>query len=85
MDARKKNIIYTLVLVSLVAIVYFVRQTDQVPMVSFNGKTMGPIIYYIREDGSILGYDPEERNFKAEIDSLLNAFNASLNTYIPGS
>ncbi len=79
MDNRRKNIIYTLVLVSLVALVYFFRNTGTVPMVTVTGKTMGPISY------SVKYFDREERNFKSGIDSLLEAFNASLNTYIESS
>ncbi len=79
MDVRKKNIIYTLILVTLVVIVYFIRDSGQEPLVVFSGRTMGPIVYNIKY------YDREERNFKKEVDSLLEAFNASLNTYIPDS
>lgn len=48
-------------------------------MVVFTGTTMGPIKY------SIKYFDKEKRNFKPAVDSLLQAFNASLSTYIPGS
>lgn len=79
MDARKKNIVYTLVLVGLVAIVYLFRNYGQEPMISYSGQTMGPIIYNVKY------FDEEKRNFKPETDSLLKQFNQSLNTYIENS
>lgn len=48
-------------------------------MTHIQGKTMGAITYNIKY------FDPEERNLKPEVDSLLQVFNQSLNTYIPGS
>lgn len=79
MDVRKKNIIYTLVLVSLVVIVYFIRNSGKEPMVSFTGRTMGPIVYNVKY------FDRQERNYQKEVDSVLEVFNQSLNTYLPES
>jgi len=43
------------------------------------GRTMGPIAYNIKY------LDSDERNYQLEVDSLLQAFNQSLSTYIPSS
>jgi len=48
-------------------------------MVAFEGKTMGPIVY------SIKYFDDKGRNFQGEVDSVLEVFNHSLNTYRPES
>ena len=82
MSIRNKNIIYGLILFIVILIVYLIRRSDHeeaVPMVHFQGKTMGPITYNVKY------FDPEERVLKLEVDSLLKEFNQSLNTYIPGS
>lgn len=84
----KKNIIYSIVLLLLVAIVYFYRQSTSKPAheiiqplnskVVFSGNTMGTSyrVVYLDEIG---------RDFQSSIDSLLLVFNQSLSTYIPGS
>ncbi|MCA6078235.1 FAD:protein FMN transferase [Fulvivirga sedimenti] len=79
MDLRFKNILYTLILVGAVVIVYLWRNSGEPVLVTFTGTTMGPIRY------SVKYYDEKERNFKTEVDSILIAFNQSLNTYIPDS
>ncbi len=79
MDLRIKNIIYTLILAGAVVIVYFWRNSGQSELVAFSGTTMGPIQY------SVKYFDKDGRNFKKEVDSILIAFNQSLNTYIPES
>jgi thiamine biosynthesis lipoprotein len=79
MDLRKKNIVYTLILVGAVVVVYFLRDSGSIPLVTYSGKTMGPIVYNVKY------FDEEERNFQDETDSLLKQFNQSLNTYIPTS
>jgi thiamine biosynthesis lipoprotein len=83
-----KNIIYSIVLLLLVAIVYLYRQNQQQPevkveevgsgKVTFSGNTMGTSY-------RIVYLDPNERDFKKEIDSLLAVFNNSLSTYIEDS
>lgn len=83
-----KNIIYSIILLLLVAVVYLYRQNQQKPVeeiiekvtgkVTLNGNTMGTTY-------NITYLDPGERDFKASIDSLLLVFNQSLSTYIPDS
>lgn len=83
-----KNIIYSIILLLLVAVVYLYRQNQQKPVeeiiekvtgkVTLNGNTMGTTY-------NITYLDPSERDFKASIDSLLLVFNQSLSTYIPDS
>lgn len=62
-------------------LVYKYRQSKVTAtnMVSFSGKTMGPITYNVKY------FDDENRNLQPQVDSLLVAFNQSLNTYIPTS
>lgn len=60
-------------------LVWHYRQGNSVKMMWVTGKTMGPITYNVKY------FDTENRNFKSEIDSILVAFNESLNTYIPTS
>lgn len=62
-------------------LVYKYRQSNvSTPnMVAFSGKTMGPIVYNVKY------FDDEQRNLQPQVDSLLVAFNNSLNTYIPTS
>ena len=84
----KKNIIYSIVLLLLVAIVYLYRQSNAPSSpepialfpdrIVFNGNTMGTTyrIVYLDEEG---------RDFKQAVDSLLVVFNQSLSTYIPNS
>lgn len=80
---QKKNIIYSIVLLSLVAIVWLFRQANDgsealSKQVSFSGQTMGTV-YHIKY------LDEEERSFKSSVDSLLEVFNQSLNHYLPES
>ncbi|MEP2771104.1 MAG: FAD:protein FMN transferase [Fulvivirga sp.] len=80
MSNRYKNAIYTLVVLLAMFLVYKWRQSAQgEPMLSFTGKTMGPIVY------SVKYFDEAGRDFKPQVDSLLKVFNSSLNTYIPTS
>lgn len=83
-----KNIIYSIIILLLVAVVYLYRQNEQKPLeeepiltigkVSFSGSTMGTSY-------RIVYLDPEERDFKKVIDSILVDFNQTLSTYIPDS
>ena len=99
MNNRKKNAIYSMVLLSLVAIVYLYRknqannalgksakQTEKVSQnvpegtkLKVSGTTMGRIVY------NVTYLDPQNRDLKKGIDSVLVAFNQSLSTYIPDS
>ncbi|TVP52311.1 MAG: FAD:protein FMN transferase [Mongoliibacter sp.] len=83
-----KNIIYSIILLLLVAIVYLYRQNQQQPdetyieentgKVTFSGNTMGTSYRVVYLDG-------KERDFKKQVDSLLVVFNQSLSTYIEDS
>ncbi|MCS6833273.1 MAG: FAD:protein FMN transferase, partial [Flammeovirgaceae bacterium] len=79
MSHRKKNILYTIVLLGLMGVVYLYRQKKEVREVYIQGTTMGTTPYHIKYLDSL------NRNFKPEIDKLLQAFNQSLSTYIPTS
>ena len=75
-----KSRLYPVVLVLLVFIVWKWRQNNQSETwIDFSGTTMGTIGYSIKyEDDSL-------RNFRIEIDSILEVFNQSLNHYNPTS
>ncbi|MFN3801705.1 FAD:protein FMN transferase [Belliella pelovolcani] len=83
-----KNIIYSIILLLLVAIVYLYRENQKKPTeqvvelstgkISFSGNTMGTSY-------RVVYLDSEERNFKTQIDSILIIVNESLSTYIPSS
>lgn len=80
MDNKVKNALYSLLLLAAILIVYFIRKDNNEPvLVKIQGRTMGPIIYNIKY------FDQDKRNFKLQIDSVLEAFNQSLSTYIPES
>ncbi len=85
----RKNIVYSLVLLLMVALVYTWRNREQTPEVTLDepseagkitlaGKTMGTTY-------NITYLDQENRDFQNSIDSLLVVFNQSLSTYIPDS
>lgn len=79
---NKNKIFKILIIVGVLAIWKFVisdNDTQVLHPVQLSGTTMGPIPY------SIKYMDLEARNFQGEIDSLLEAFNNSLSTYIPFS
>jgi len=79
---QKKNIIYSVVLLSLVAIVWLFRQSNEEDaaqnQVTFSGQTMGTVY-------NIKYLDDEGRSFKNSIDSLLEVYNQSLNHYLSES
>lgn len=77
-NLRWKNILYSLGLLSAMYLVWHYREGSKIPMVYFSGETMGTT-YHIKY------FDNENRNFQTQIDSLLDVFNQSLSTYIPGS
>lgn len=99
MDNRKKNIIYSLVLLSLVAIVYLYRK-NQATQSSVAQKTTEKKEELLPNDGiklqitgttmgkivyNVTYLDEQKRGLKSGIDSVLVAFNQSLSTYIPDS
>lgn len=84
-----KNIIYSIILLFLIAIVWLYRQNKQEAPVSpdqqtvsgkvtLSGKTMGTTY-------RVVYLDAQQRDFQVSIDSLLEVFNQSLSTYIPNS
>lgn len=79
MSARVKNIIYTFGLLSAMFLVWHYRQGKATELIWVTGKTMGPITYNVKY------IDEQKRNFKYSIDSVLEVFNQSLNTYLPNS
>ncbi|MCL6258522.1 FAD:protein FMN transferase [Aquiflexum sp. TKW24L] len=83
-----KNIIYSIILLLLVAIVYLYRQNQQKPVEEMVEKTSGKVTLAGNTMGTTynINYlDTEERDFTSSIDSLLLVFNQSLSTYIPDS
>ncbi|HCM75155.1 MAG TPA: thiamine biosynthesis protein ApbE [Cytophagales bacterium] len=78
MNNRVKNAIYSVVLVSLVFIVWKYRQSNSIHEIRIEGKTMGTTYH-------ITYFDKEGRNLKPQIDSLLEVFNQSLSTYLKES
>jgi thiamine biosynthesis lipoprotein len=79
-ESRRKNLIYSLILLVAVVGVWLWRnqKAAQSSIISFKGSTMGT--YYEVTYG-----DTQQRNLQPQVDSLLQAFNQSLSTYIPTS
>ncbi len=80
---QKKNLIYTVVLLSVMGGVYLYRaqwpQAAPVPAYTINGTTFGTVPYTIKYQGEGLA------DYGGEIRELLEAFNQALSTYIPAS
>ena len=72
MSSRTKNAIYSIVLITAVAVVWLLRKTDE-PF-KIEGKTMGTTY-------NITYFDSQKRNFKTQVDSILLLVNKSINTY----
>ncbi|MEM7108747.1 MAG: FAD:protein FMN transferase [Bacteroidota bacterium] len=80
MSNRSKNIIYSIVLLLVMLAIYKYRQSPKNEViVQLTGKTMGPIAY------NVTYFDAEGRNFQSSVDSILEIFNQSVNTYRPTS
>lgn len=83
-DNRKKNIIYSAILILFFITVWVYRnysvpeEAPEMEKTEFIGQTMGTSY-------SVKYIDPQGRNLKSGIDSVLVAFNLSLSTYIPES
>ena len=83
---RRKNIIYSMILLLVVFGVFLYRQNEKPPeeiqqgdgRITVDGKTMGTTY-------RLVYLDLEGRDFKEEVDSLLVEFNQSLSTYVPDS
>jgi thiamine biosynthesis lipoprotein len=83
MNNRKKNSIYSLILVAVVAIVWFYRdsqkpEAEKLPYIFISGEAQGTTY-------NITYSDEENRNFKASVDSILHQFDLSLSTYVKNS
>ncbi len=78
MDNRKKNIIYSLLLLVSVYAVWLYRKNQGLEPIQIEGQTMGTTYH-------ITYFDDQKRNFKASVDSLLEVVNQSINTYLPDS
>ncbi|MBK8290877.1 MAG: FAD:protein FMN transferase [Flammeovirgaceae bacterium] len=74
MDNRWKNSLYSLILVSAVALVWWWRQPSNINMMKIEGETMATTYH-------ITYFDAEQRNFKKDVDSLLILVNQSINNY----
>jgi len=83
MNNRKKNSIYSLILIALVVIVWFYRdnqkpKTEEPSYIYISGKAQGTTYNITYADG-------ENRNFKPAVDSILHQFDLSLSTYVKNS
>lgn len=78
MSNRTKNAIYSLLLIVAVMAVWKWRQTRTPEPIMIEGQTMGTTYH-------ITYFDPQNRSFKASIDSLLVVLNKSINNYDPQS
>ncbi len=87
MNNRQKNAIYSVVLITVVLLVYFYRNNVQPKeevqphdnLIHLKGVTMGVVNYNIKY------VQAGAANYQPEVDSLLQAFNQSLSHYIPDS
>ncbi|MFM7485944.1 MAG: FAD:protein FMN transferase [Cytophagales bacterium] len=79
MDNRKKNAIYSLVLIIVFMSVWWWRNSHQPPLpLKIEGTTMGTTYH-------ITYFDEGKRDFKYSVDSLLQLVNKSINNYDPES
>jgi thiamine biosynthesis lipoprotein len=83
MNNRKKNSIYSLILVAVLAIVWFYRdsqkpENEKLSYIFISGEAQGTTY-------NITYSDRENRNFKEEVDSILHQFDLSLSTYVKNS
>lgn len=74
MTDRAKNIIYSLLLITVVFIVWKYRQSNSNAPIKLEGKTMGTSY-------NIIYFDKQNRNFKVSIDSILLLVNKSISTW----
>lgn len=74
MSNRAKNILYSIILFLAVFAVWLYRRNQAVKLMHIEGQTMGTTYH-------ISYFDPQKRNFKEAVDSLLAVVNQSINTY----
>jgi FAD:protein FMN transferase len=74
MDLRKRNILYTIILLAGMFAVYLYRKNQTPEPIIVEGATMGTTY-------RIVYFDAGNRNFKASLDSLLLVVNKSINNY----
>ena len=79
---QKKNIVYSIVLLAALGGTWLYRQSQEKEandtFLAIQGPTMGTS-YSVKYE------DPQQRNFKPGVDSLLAVFNQSVNHYLPDS
>jgi FAD:protein FMN transferase len=74
MDLRKRNILYTVILLVSMFAVYLYRKSEAPLPIKVEGYTMGTTYH-------ITYFDAKNRNFKPSIDSLLAIVNKAINNY----
>lgn len=74
MSIRTKNIVYTLVLLTAMAAVWYYRKNQVPPFLQVEGETMATTYH-------VSYFDLQNRNFKTSIDSLFVLVNKSINNY----
>ncbi len=74
MDNRKKNSIYSILLIISVLAVWFYRRHEGGEPIRIEGQTMGTTYH-------VTYFDDQHRDFKLAIDSLLLRVNKSINNY----
>ncbi|WP_281614401.1 FAD:protein FMN transferase [Flammeovirga sp. SubArs3] len=81
MDNRKKNIIYSIILIVFIGLTYLYRSYNPPVNTHFHvrGVTFGVVPYNVKY------IDEEGRALDQEIKNVLEDFNQSLSTYIPSS
>jgi len=79
MSSRNKNILYSIVLILAVIVVHQYRQRNKIlDPYKIEGTTMGTTYH-------ITYFDTQNRDFKPSVDSILQVFNQSVNTYLKDS
>jgi thiamine biosynthesis lipoprotein len=74
MTLRNKNILYSIVLLATMAAVWWYRRGETHQVIKVEGETMATTYH-------VSYFDPEKRDFKQSIDSLLVLVNKSINNY----
>lgn len=74
MSLRNKNIVYTIILLTAMLAVWYYRKNQTPPFFQLEGQTMATTYH-------VSYFDPQGRNFKRSIDSLLVLVNKSINNY----